>query len=123
MDPVGHIRVKGRIMQTQKVYPLILACLETGGIHVEMMGGMEAKDGYLSILQLQYIYNTNVFQLFSDGGSQLNAKLLGRKRSYYQEKLHRLWGVHNNTPHSQHRNLVERKILIKEGAFGMPGPA
>ena len=35
--------------------------------------------------------------------------------------------MHNNTPHSQHRNLVERKIstlkrLIKEGVFGMPGP-
>ena len=92
-----------------------------------MMGGTEAKDVYLSILRLQYKYNTNIFQLFSDGGSQLNAKLLGRKRSYYQDKLHRLWGVHNNTPHSQHRNLVERKIstlkrLIKEGVFGMPGP-
>ena len=119
MDPVGHIRVKGRLIQTQKVYPLILACLETGGLHVETMEEMEAKYVYLSILRLQYRYNTNVLQLFSDGGSQLNAKLLGQKRSYYQDQLHRLWGVHNNTPYSQHRNLVERKIstlkrLIKE---------
>merc|ERR1712236_7454 len=34
---------------------------------------------------------------------------------------------HNNTPYSQHRNLVERKIsnlkrLIREGMFGIPGP-
>ena len=88
---------------------------------------MEAKDVYLSILRLQYRYNTNVLQLFSDGGSQLNAKLLGKKRNYYQDQLERLWGIHNNIPYSQHRNLVERKIsnlkrLIKEGIFGIPGP-
>ena len=82
MDPVGHIRVKGRLIQRKKVYPLILACLETGGLHVEIMEGMEAKDVYLSILRLQYRFNTRVLQLFSDGGSQLNAKLLGKKRNY-----------------------------------------
>ena len=81
MDPVGHIRVKGRLTQSKKVYPLILACLETGGLHVETMEGMEAKDVYLSILRLQYRYNTNVLQLFSDGGSQLNAKLLGKRET------------------------------------------
>ena len=57
----------------------------------------------------------------------MNAKLLGHMRSYYQDQLNRLWGIHNNTPYSQHRNLVERKIsnlkkLIKEGVFGVPGP-
>ena len=94
---------------------------------MEIMEGMKAKDVFLGILRLQYRYNTNVLQLFSDGGSQLNAKLLGHKRSYYQDQLNRLWGIHNNTPYSQHRNLVERKIsnlkrLIKEGVFGVPGP-
>ena len=29
LDPVGHIRVKGTLTQSKKVYPLILACLET----------------------------------------------------------------------------------------------
>ena len=60
LDPVGHIRVKGNLTQSKKVYPLILACLETGGLHVEVMEGMEAKDVFLSILRLQYRYNTRV---------------------------------------------------------------
>ena len=57
----------------------------------------------------------------------MNAKLLGKKRNYYQDQLDQLWGIHNNIPYSQHRNLVERKIsnlkrLIREGIFGTPGP-
>ena len=87
---------------------------------------MEARDIYLSLLRLQYRYNTVVTQLFSDGGTNLKAKLLGSRKGFYQEKLESLWGVFNNTPYSQHRNLVERKVsmlkrMIKEGVFGMPG--
>ena len=127
LDPIGAIRVRGSGTQTQKLYPLVLVCLESGGTHVELMTGLEARDVYLSILRLQYRYNTVVTQLFSDGGSQLDAKLLGQRRNFYQKSLKKLWGVHNNTPYSQFRNIAERKIsvvkrLIKEGIFGIPGP-
>ena len=125
-DPLGPVRVREKMAQTQKIYPLIIACLQTGATHVELMAGLEARDIYLSILRLQYKYNTVVTQIFSDGGSNLKAKLLGAKKSFYQEKVDSLWGVFNNTPYSQHRNVVERKVsiikrMIKEGAFGMPG--
>ena len=125
-DPLGAIRVREKMAQTHKIYPLIIACLQTGGTHVELMSGMEARDIYLSMLRLQYRYNTVVTQIFSDGGSNLKAKLLGSKKNYYQDKLERIWGVFNNTPYAQHRNLVERKVsmlkrMIKEGVFGLPG--
>ena len=48
-----------------------------------------------------------VSQLFSDGGSQLDAKLLGQKRNFYQKSLKKLWGVHNNTPYFEFRNIAE----------------
>ena len=91
------------------------------------MGGLEAKDVYLGILRLQYRYNTKVSQIFSDRGSQIAAKILGRRRNYYQKSLRRLWGVHNNLGYSQFRNIAERKIstlkqLIRQGIFGIPGP-
>ena len=127
LDPIGPIRVRSSGTQTQKLYPLVMVCLESGGTQVELMTGMEARNVFLSILRLQYKYNTVVSQLFSDGGSQLAAKLLGQKRHFYQKSLKKLWGVHNNTAYSQFRNIAERKIsivkrLIKEGIFGLPGP-
>ena len=87
VDPIGGIRVKGQGTQTQKLYPLVAVCLNTGGAHVEIMGGLEAKDVYLSILRLQYRYNTKVSQIISDRGSEIAAKILGRRRNYYQKSL------------------------------------
>ena len=82
---------------------------------------------YLSVLCLQYRYNTQVTQIFSDRGSQISGKILGKTRNYYHKSLKRLWGVHNNLGYSQFRNLAERKIstlkcLIRQGIFGIPGP-
>ena len=127
IDPIGGIRVRGSGLQTQKLYPLVAVCLNTGGVHVELMAGLEAKDLYLSVLRLQYRYNTQVTQIFSDRGSQISGKILGKTRNYYQKSLKRLWGVHNNLGYSQFRNLAKRKIstlkrLIRQGIFGIPGP-
>ena len=49
------------------------------------------------------------------------------KKSFYQEKLGRLWAVTNNTPYSQFRNVAERKIsmlkkIMKQILSGLPGP-
>ena len=80
-DPIGAIRVQGQGTQTHKLYPLVAVCLNTGGSHIEIMAGLEARDIYLAILRLQYKYNIRVKQIFSDRGSQLAAKILGRKRN------------------------------------------
>jgi hypothetical protein len=91
------------------------------------VAGLEAKDLYLSVLRLQYRYNTQVTQIFSDRGSQISGKILGKTRNHYQKSMKRLWGVHNNLGYSQFRNLAERKIstlkrLIRQGIFGIPSP-
>ena len=124
IDPLGMIRVKGSGNQTQRVYPLIMCCLSSGGVHAELM---EAKDIYLALLRLQYRYHVRVTQIFSDKGSQIAGKLLGKTQNFYVRKLSVLWSVYNNVGHSQFRNLVERKIqtlkkMIKQGIFGTSGP-
>jgi hypothetical protein len=99
--------VRGQGAQTQKLYPLIAVCLNTGSAHVEIMTGLQAKDIYLGVLRLQYRYNTKVKQIFSDRGSQLSAKILGRKRNFYQQSLRRLWGIYNNLGYSQEHSRAK----------------
>ena len=104
-----------------------MVCISSGATHVENMLGLEAKDVYLAIMRVQYRYNTQVIQIFSDGGSQLSGNILGEKRNFYQISLRKMWSIWNNTAYSQFRNIAEMKIktlkkLIKEGIFGIPGP-
>ena len=99
VDPLGVIKVKGAGTQTQRLYPIIMACLNSGGVHTEIMGGLEARDVYLALLRLQYRYNVRVTQLFSDHGSQISANLLGKKKDFYVKTLRGLWSVHNNVGH------------------------
>ena len=54
VDPLGVIRVKGVGTQTQRLYPIIMACPNSGGVHTEIMSGLEARDVYLALLRLQY---------------------------------------------------------------------
>ena len=127
LDPIGSIRVKGKASQSARIYPLVVVCISSGATHVENMLGLEAKDVYLAIMRIQYRYNTQVIQIFSDGGSQLSERILGEKRNFYQISLRKMWAIWNNTAYSQYRNIAEMKIktlkkLIKEGIFGIPGP-
>lgn len=60
IDLLGMIRVRGTGNQTQRIFPLIMCCLSSGGVHAELMGGLEAKDIYLALLRLQYRYHVKV---------------------------------------------------------------
>ena len=127
VDPLGSIRVQGKGTQTAKIYPLVAVCLTSGASHIEILHGLEARDIYLALLRLQYRYNVRIHQIFSDKGSQLAGRILGQKRTFYQQSLQKLWGVFNNTGHAQFRNIAEMKIkllkkLIRQGIFGLPGP-
>jgi hypothetical protein len=127
LDPVGGIRVQGKGVQTAKIYPLVAVCLSSGAAHIEIIQGLESRDIYLALLRIQYRYNTRIYQIFSDKGSQLAGSILGEKRSFYQRSLRKLWGVWNNTAHGQFRNIAEMKIkvlkrMIRQGIFGLPGP-
>ena len=127
LDPIGSIRVRGKSSQSDRIYPLVMVCLASGATHVEIMLGLEAKDVYLALMRTQYRFNAQIIQIFTDGGSQLSANILGEKRNFYQASIRKLWAIWNNTGYSQHRNIAEMKIkmlkkLIKEGIFGIPGP-
>ena len=97
---------------------------------MELLEGMEARDVYLTLSRLETRFNIHIIQIiqiFSDSGTQLAAAILGEKKSFYQERLGRLWAVTNNTPYSQFRNVAERKIsmlkkIMKQVLSGLPGP-
>jgi hypothetical protein len=65
LDPLGAVRVTGSGMHSQRIYPLILCCINSGAVHMESMSGLEAGDVYLAILRVQYRYNIRITQIFS----------------------------------------------------------
>ena len=107
LDPLGGIRVTGSGVHYQRIYPLIMCCINSGAVHIESMSGLEARDVYLAILRVQYRYNIRIVQIFSDKGSQLSSAILGRRCDFYTKTLHGLWNIYNNVGYSQWKNIVE----------------
>ena len=127
IDPLGHVRVSTRGAHTIKVYPLIIADINTGAICFELLNRLEAKDVFLALSRVEFRFNTRITQVLSDKGSQLKHHLLGDRKEFYQNKLTQMWGIFNNVPYSKHRNFCERKVqdakkLIKQVLNGLPGP-
>ena len=127
IDPLGHVRVSTKGAHTMKVYPMIMADINTGAICFEILNQLEAKDVFLALSRVEFRFNTRIVQILSDKGSQLKHHLLGEKKEYYQNKLAEMWGVFNNQAFSQHRNFCERKVqdakkLIRQVLNGLPGP-
>ena len=100
IQPFSHIRIDP------------LGPLQVITSHMELLEGMEARDVYLALSRLETRFNIHIIQIYSDSGTQLAAAILGEKKSFYQERLGRLWAVTNNTPYSQFRNVAERKISM-----------
>ena len=127
IDPLGPLQVVTIGSWTKKVYPLVMVCLNSGACHMELLEGMEARDVYLALSRLETRFNIHIIQIYSDIGTQLAAAILGEKKSFYQERLGRLWAITNNTLYSQFRNVAERKIsmlkkIMKQILSGLPGP-
>ena len=95
-----------RIQHAEDI-PLIMVDIDNGATHFELMASLEAKEVYLALNRLQYKYNTKIKQVYSDGGTQLTCSLLGKKINLYQKKLKSLWGIYNNLPYCQFRNVCE----------------
>ena len=100
-----------------------MVCLNSGACHMELLEGMEARDIYLALSRLETWFNIHIIQIYSDS----RTAILGEKKSFYQERLGRLWVITNNTPYSQYRNMAERKIsmlrkITKQILSGLPGP-
>ena len=127
IDPLGYMRITVYGSNTIKVYPLIIADINTGAICFELLEKLEAREVFLALSRVEYRFSISIVQILSDDGSQLQAHLLGDRKNFYQKKLSARWGVHNNVPHSQHRNMAERKVqsakrLVKQSLEGVPGP-
>ena len=126
IDPLGHVRVIINGANSTKVYPLIVADINTGAICFEILNQLEAKDVFLALSRIEFRNSVSIVQIMSDGGSQLQHHLLGDKKDFYQNKLGAMWGIFNNLPYSQHRNACERKVqsakrLIKQALGGGAG--
>ena len=72
----------------------------------------KTKNIFLSLMRLQDKYSTQVTQVFSDKGSNLLYKNLGKECNSFATQLSKSGQVKNNTAGAQHRNYTERYMQL-----------
>ena len=105
---------------------MIILDINNGAITFEILKTLEAKEVFLALCRLEWRHGTQIYQIFSDAGSQLTSQILGKSTDFYQQKLGERWGVFNNEVGCQFRNLCERKVqsakrAVKQALSGRPG--
>ena len=108
LDPLGHLYCSTSSRTRMKIFPLIVQDINTGVICFEMMTGLSSKDIFLALQRIQFKYSTNITQIFTDAGTQMEG--LGKETDYYNQKMAPYLFVYKNSVHCQFRNLCERKV-------------
>ena len=116
VDPLGYVKIKiGR--KIYKNFPFIVVDVNLGCIDMEILQSLEATEVYLALSRIEFKHGTKLIQVFSDLGTQLNAKLLGEKSSCYSKERSYFLKIFNNTAYSQFRNFCERKVQMAKKIF------
>ena len=80
LDPLGHLYCSTSSRTRMKIFPLIVQDINTGVIFFEMMTGLSSKDIFLALQRIQFKYCTNITQIFTDAGTQMEG--LGKETDY-----------------------------------------